>query len=182
MVPGRWGSLGGFLLVTTGIGALSSALWALTVILTQEPGTWLGSLSWTPIFAFAGALLGLLLGVPAFAVVRLVLPHLTGRAGSLLFFFGLGAASVLVSLGVMALLFGGNIPMVYTVSNGEFEPSVFIVVPIAGILTALASFRIAVPADDGVSDDGLMGEGFGDDERGRRTAHPNHRTDEGRPG
>lgn len=55
---------------------------------------------------------------------------------------------MVVSLEVMALLCGGNIPMVYTVSNGEFEPSVFVLVLIAGILRALASFRMAAPAGD----------------------------------
>ncbi|MGO2862284.1 MAG: hypothetical protein ACTIC1_14080, partial [Brevibacterium sp.] len=82
-----------------------------------------------------------------YAILRLFVRRLSSRASSLLFLFGLGAASAVVALGVLALFFHGNIPMVYTVSNTEIEPLAFALPVISGLLTAACGPIILRPVD-----------------------------------
>lgn len=145
---GSWGTLGRFVLLVTGIGAASAVIWSLVLMIAS--GGWgdlAGNLAWAPFFAVVGAALGLATSVPAHGALRLLLRRLSSRAMSMLFLFGLGVASVVVALGLLALFFHGNIPMVYTVSNGEFESLAFALPVVAGLLTAACGPIILSPVD-----------------------------------
>ncbi|MGC2939419.1 MULTISPECIES: hypothetical protein [unclassified Brevibacterium] len=136
------------MLVVTGIGAVSAAIWSLVLMgVSSGLGDLAGNLAWAPFFAVAGAALGLVTSAPAYAILRLFVRRLSSRASSLLFLFGLGAASAVVALGVLALFFHGNIPMVYTVSNTEIEPLAFALPVISGLLTAACGPIILRPVD-----------------------------------
>jgi hypothetical protein len=153
MSLGRWGTLGRFVLLVTGIGAASAVIWSLVLMVASgRLGDLAGNLVWTPFFAVVGAALGLAASVPAHRALRLLLRRLSNRAMSMLFLFGLGAASVVAALGLLALCFHGNIPMVYTVSNGEFEPLAFVLPVVAGLLTAACGPIILSPVDTAGND------------------------------
>lgn len=148
MSLGGWGTLGRFVLVVTGIGAAGGAVWSLVLMTVSDGvGDLAGNLVWVPFFAVVGAALGLVTSVPAYVALRLLLRRLTGRGATILVLFGLGAASAVVALGLLALIFHGNIPMVYTVSNGEFEPLALSLPVISGLLTAVCAPVILRPGD-----------------------------------
>lgn len=99
-----------------------------------------------PLFAAAGAGLGLLMGIPAYWTMRLCVPWITSRAVSVLVFFALGAASVVVSLVIVALVTGSGISEHFTDSDAGGLVGLSLFAAIAGIFTAAAAPLVLRPA------------------------------------
>lgn len=145
MVLGRWGSFWSFVLLTTCIGAISGV--SLLVFNTAPQGLYdvLAGFGYSLFFALPGALLGLVVGVLAYAVVRLCLRALSGRVLAAAFFFILGVVSALLGFVVFVMVFGGPSSYAYDSVSSVVE-TIAGPVLMAGVLTAVASFRIVEPA------------------------------------
>lgn len=141
MVLGRWGSFWWFVALTTGIGAVAGV--SLLVLNTAPKGFYdvVTGFGYSPFFALPGALLGLVIGLPAYAVFRLCLRTLSGRIAAVAFFFVLGAASALLGFVVFVMVFGGPSSYVYD-SASSVAGTIAGPVLVAGVLSAAASFRI----------------------------------------
>lgn len=97
-------------------------------------------------FALPGALLGLVIGLPADAVFRLCLRALFGRVSATAFFFALGAVSALLGFVVFVMVVGG--PSSYTYDSASSVAATLAgPVLVAGVLSAVASLRIVEPAE-----------------------------------
>lgn len=141
MVLSRWGSFWRFVLLTTSIGAVAGV--SLLVLNTAPNGFYdvVTGFGYSPFFAFPGALLGLVIGVPAYAMFRLCLRALSGRTAAVAFFFVLGAASALLGFVIFVMVFGGPSSYAYD-SAASAARTIAGPVLVAGVLTAGASFRI----------------------------------------
>lgn len=85
-------------------------------------------------------------GLPAYAVFRLCLRTFSRRAIAVAFFFVLGAVSALLGFVVFVMVCGG--PSSYTYdSASSLAATLAGPVLVAGVLTAVASFRIVEPAE-----------------------------------
>ncbi|MGO2809928.1 MAG: hypothetical protein ACTIBG_00435 [Brevibacterium aurantiacum] len=147
MVLGRWGTFWWFLVLTAGIGAIAGV--SLLVFSTAPNGFHdvLTGFSYSPFFALPGALLGLAIGLPAYAAIRLCLRALSGRTIAFAFFFVLGTVSALLGFVVFVMVFGGPSSYAYDSVSGVVA-TIAGPVLVAGALTAFASFRIVEPAED----------------------------------
>lgn len=100
--------------------------------------------AWCPVGP--GALLGLVIGLPADAVFRLCLRALFGRVSATAFFFALGAVSALLGFVVFVMVVGG--PSSYTYDSASSVAATLAgPVLVAGVLSAVASLRIVEPAE-----------------------------------
>lgn len=146
MVLGKWGSFGHFVLLTTGIGAVAAVSLYLFNIPPASFFELLEGLAYILFVLVPGAALGLFVGVPAYGALRLCLPALPGRKSALAFFFVLGAVSALLGFVVFVMVFGG--PSSYTFDSASgVVATIAGPVLVAGVLTAVASFRIVEPAE-----------------------------------
>ncbi|PCC45242.1 hypothetical protein CIK64_16890 [Brevibacterium aurantiacum] len=96
-------------MLTTGIGLATSLTWSL---FTLEIGGWDRSgddVTTFSLIAAIGAGLGLVMGFPSYWVVRLFVRWMTSRAGTVLFFFLLAVASVMVEVVVVVKVAGGDV-------------------------------------------------------------------------
>lgn len=95
MVLGPWGSLWRFVLLTTGIGTASGLTYMVFEAVRSlfEYGLYIELITLGGIAGGVGAGLGLIMGFPAYLVVRLSVRRLRNRAAARLFFLILGAAS-----------------------------------------------------------------------------------------
>ena len=146
MTVGRWGTFWKFVVVTTGIGAIAGV--SLLVFNTAPQGfdDVLIGFGYSLFFAVPGALLGLVIGLPAYAVFRLCLRALSGRAIAVAFFFVLGAVSALLGFVVFVMVVGG--PSSYTYDSASSVAATLAgPVLVAGVLSAVTSLRIVEPAE-----------------------------------
>lgn len=148
MIFGRWGTLGRFVLLTTLIGMLSGVLWYLALIAVSGWDVTAEDLQIFPLFAAAGAGLGLLMGIPAYWTVRLCVTWAASRAVSVLFFFVLGAASVVVTLVIISLVTGSGPAPLFTLSEAGDLVGLPLLATLAGILTAAAAPLVLRPAPE----------------------------------
>lgn len=148
MIFGRWGTLGRFVLLTTLIGMLSGVLWYLALIAVSGWDVTAEDLQNFPLFAAAGAGLGLLMGIPAYWTVRLCVTWTASRAVSVLFFFVLGAASVVVTLVIISLVTGSGPAPLFTLSEAGDLVGLPLLATLAGILTAAAAPLVLRPAPE----------------------------------
>lgn len=148
MIFGRWGTLGRFVLLTTLIGMLSGVLWYLALIAVSGWDVTAEDLQIFPLFAAAGAGLGLLMGIPAYWTVRLCVTWTASRAVSVLFFFVLGAASVVVTLVIISLVTGSGPAPLFTLSEAGDLVGLPLLATLAGILTAAAAPLVLRPAPE----------------------------------
>ena len=144
MTFSRWGTLGRFVLLTSGIGAIA----ALGLYLFNAPPAsffeLLEGLAYILFFLVPGAVLGLIIGVPAYGVLRLSLRALPGRKSALAFFFVLGVISALIGFAAVLVLTGG--PSTYTFESlGDVMRALGGPALTAGVFTAAASFLIVEP-------------------------------------
>lgn len=147
MVLGKWSSFERFVLLTTGIGAVSAL--GLYVFNSAPAGLleMLEGFAYILFFLVPGAALGLFVGVPAYGALRLCLRALPGRKSAIAFFFAFGVISVLIAYVVVVILTGG--PSTYTFDSvGDLVRALGWPALTAGILTAAASFLVVEPADD----------------------------------
>lgn len=145
MVLGKWGSFGRFVLLTTGIGAVSALG---MYVFNSPPASFfevLEGAAFSLFFLVPGAGLGLVVGVPAYGALRLCLRALPGWKSTLAFFFALGVFSALIAFVVVLVLTGGPSTYTYT-SVGDLVAALGWPALTAGILTAAASFLIVEPA------------------------------------
>lgn len=147
MVLSKWGSIGRFVLLTSGIGAVA----ALGLYLFNAPPAsffeLLEGLAYILFFLVPGAVLGLVLGAPAYGVLRLCLRALPGRKSAFALFFVLGVVSALASYIVVLVLTGG--PSTYTSeSTGDLVRALGWPALTAGVFTAAASFLVVEPRGD----------------------------------
>ena len=70
--------------------------------------------AYSPFFALPGALLGLAIGLPAYAAIRLCHRALSGRKMAFAFFFVLGIVSALLAFVVFVMVIGGPSTYTYT--------------------------------------------------------------------
>lgn len=153
MVPGRWGSLGPFLLLTVGIGAVSGSMLVVyeTVRSLFEYGPFIELFTLGGIAGGVGAGLGLLMGVPAYFVMRVAVRRLPSNSSAVVFFFGLGFASAVVPI-LIFMIFGatpGTNPVEF-VSGLRSEHLLGLLglgLP-SGLLTATCTFIIVRPYDE----------------------------------
>ncbi|SMX95589.1 MULTISPECIES: hypothetical protein [Brevibacterium] len=160
MIFGSWGTLGRFVLLTTGIGAVA----ALGLYLFNAPPSsffeLLEGLAYIFFFLVPGAALGLVIGVPAYGALRLCLRALPGRKSVLVFFFVLGVISALIGFAVVLLLTGG--PSTYTFeSQGDVVRTLGWPALTAGVLTAAASFLVVEPREESAEATPLSSNGKG---------------------
>lgn len=148
MIFGRWGTLGRFVLLTTLIGMLSGVRWYLVLIAVSGWGATAEDLRIFPLFAAVGAGLGLLMGIPAYWTVRLCATWIASRAVSVLFFFALGAASVVVTLVIVAIVTGSGMSELFTVSDAGDLVGLPLIATLAGIFAAAAAPLVLRPAPD----------------------------------
>ncbi|VEW13876.1 Uncharacterised protein [Brevibacterium casei] len=130
-----------FILLTVGIGAATGLIVAL-VLLGFDPGQ---IVMIAAVTAFGGVL-GLVMGVPAEFAVRLAAPRLRSRAGAVLFCFGLGLVSVLVTLNILGMIIQGPGDYIGAYEWATLLFALAIGLP-AGILTACATSRIVEPVE-----------------------------------
>lgn len=83
--------------------------------------------------------LGLLMGVPAYWTVRLCVTWIASRTASVLFFFVLGAASVVVTLTIVALVAGSDLATLFTVSDAGGLVGLPLIATLGGVFTAAAA-------------------------------------------
>lgn len=153
MILGRWGSLGLFLLLTTGIGAVSGAMFAVyeTIRSLFEYGPYIELLTIGGIAAGVGAGLGLVMGLPACFVMRVIVRRLPSNTSAVVFFFGLGFASAAVPI-LVSMMVGttpGTNPVEFVSAfRAEHVLAVLGFCLPAGLLTAACTFLIVRPYDE----------------------------------
>lgn len=148
MIFGRWGTFGRFLLLAAAIGMLSGVLWYLALIAVGGWDTTADDLRIFPLFAAVGGGLGLVMGVPAYWTVRLCAQWIASRAASVLFFFALGAASVVVTLTIVALVYGSDLATLFTASEASDLLLLPLFAALGGVLTAAAAPLVLRPTPE----------------------------------
>lgn len=147
MVLGKWGSIGRFVLLTSGIGVIAALSLYLFNAASAGLLEMLAGLAYIFFFLVPGAALGLLLGVPAYGVLRLCLRALPGRKSALVFFFALGVISALASYIVVELVTDGLLTY-NSNSTGDLVRALGWPALTAGVFTAAASFLVVEPRGD----------------------------------
>ncbi|PCC51320.1 hypothetical protein [Brevibacterium aurantiacum] len=148
MIFGRWGTFGRFLLLAAAIGMLSGVLWYLALIAVGGWDATADDLRIFPLFAAVGGGLGLVMGVPAYWTVRLCVQWIASRAVCVLFFFTLGAASVVVTLMVVALVYGSGLATLFTVNEAYDLLNLPLFAALGGVLTAATAPLVLRPVPE----------------------------------
>lgn len=148
MMFGRWGTFGRFLLLTTVVGMLSGVLWYVMVIAVGGWDATAEDLSIFPLFAAVGGGFGFFMGVPAYWAVRLCVRWIHSQAVSVLFFFALGAASVVVTLVIVAIVTGSAMSEPFAVSDAGDLVGLPLIATLAGIFTAAAAPLVLRPVPE----------------------------------
>ncbi|WP_181272935.1 hypothetical protein [Brevibacterium oceani] len=147
MVHGPWGPLWKFVLLTTGIGAATGLTYMVYEAVRSlfEYGPYIELLTIGGIAGGVGGGLGLIMGFPAYLVVRLSVHRLHSRAAARLFFLILGAASAIAPSVIWMIVSGELIDFITSADIGLWLIILGFSAP-AGILTCACSPLVVRPA------------------------------------
>lgn len=130
-----------FVLLTSGIGA-GVGLLAGLILLEFDAGQIVMIAAATGF----GAVVGLVMGIPAELVVRVAAPRLHSRTGAVLFCFSLGLVSVLAAMNILGMLIQGPVAYIEAYEWATLLFALGFAIP-AGLLTACATRLIVLSAE-----------------------------------
>lgn len=161
MVLGPWGSLWRFVLLTTGIGAASGLTYMVFEAVRSlfEYGLYIELITLGGIAGGVGAGLGLIMGFPAYLVVRFSVARLCSRAAARVFFLILGAASAIAPWMIWIIGSGAFIEFITSDDIGVWLIILGFSVP-AGILTCACSPLLVWPRQAESTPVCMSGSGF----------------------
>lgn len=157
MIFGRWGAFGRFVLLTTGIGLMTGAIWYLGFAAMSGEWFTVEELQTIPYFVGAGAGLGLLMGEPSYWTVRLCMRWIPTPAVSAVFFFVLGVASVTVPLTIGVAISGGDLALLLMIRSPEDLIGLPLLAALAGVLTAVVAPLVLRPIPDSLRRESCSG-------------------------